>query len=156
MRWCPSPSCCPSPNADSILRATQDVQRELNSDCNLCDLNIIYNLMTTDSKSNGEDKVDLPGWVPEDWVKPGSCPGSWEQKHIGMWREAIEPEMNIRQSETYRRPTGARYLVGPSLAPMCESRYPVQFVAVDVKRTRTIVGHAFSVPKRVRLARMSE
>ena len=26
------PSWCPSPNADSILRATQDGQRELNSD----------------------------------------------------------------------------------------------------------------------------
>ena len=35
------PSWCPSPNADSILLATQDVQRELNSDCNLRDLNII-------------------------------------------------------------------------------------------------------------------
>ena len=35
------PSWCPIPNADSILRATQDVQRELNSDCNLRDLNII-------------------------------------------------------------------------------------------------------------------
>ena len=46
------PSWCPSPNADSILRATQDVQRELNSDCNLPDLNIIYNVMTTASKSN--------------------------------------------------------------------------------------------------------
>ena len=67
------PSWCPSPNADSILRATQDEQREMNSDCNLRDLNIIYNLMTTASKSNGEDKVELPGWGPEDWVKPGSC-----------------------------------------------------------------------------------
>ena len=67
------PSWCPSPNADSILRATQDVQRELNSDCNLRDLNIIYNLMTTASKSNGEVKLELPGWGPEDWVKPGSC-----------------------------------------------------------------------------------
>ena len=28
------PLLCPSPNADSILRATQDVQRELNADCN--------------------------------------------------------------------------------------------------------------------------
>ena len=28
------PSWCPSPNADSILRATQDIQRELNADCN--------------------------------------------------------------------------------------------------------------------------
>ena len=67
------PSWCPSPNADSILRATQDVQRELNADCNLHDLNIIYNVMITASRSNGEDKVELPGWGPEDWVKPGSC-----------------------------------------------------------------------------------
>ena len=218
------PSRCPSPNADSILLATQDVQRELNADCNLRDLNIIYNVMTTASKSNGEDKVELPGWGSEDWVKPGSClaeicgleghvcrrldclktlekqhkqltilfgnivmkaktetelnadchggtevnlvtalgiysmfgflesllnleqkhemvtaisvevfPGVWqtEQKHIGKWREAIEAEMNIRHSETYRRPSGARYLVGSTLAPMCKSRYPVHFVAVD-------------------------
>ena len=34
-------SWCPSPNAASILLATQDVQRELNADCNLRDLNII-------------------------------------------------------------------------------------------------------------------
>ena len=67
------PTWCPSLNADSILRATQDVQRELNSDCNLRDLNIIYNLMTTASKSNGEDKVELRGWRPDDWVELGSC-----------------------------------------------------------------------------------
>ena len=79
-----------------------------------------------------------------------------EQKHIGKRREAIEPEMNIRHGETYRRPSGARYLVGSTLAPMCKSRYPVHFVAVNVKRTRTIVDQAFSVPKCVRLARMSE
>ena len=243
------PSWCPSPNADSILRATQDVQRELNADCNLRDLNIICNVMITTSRSNGEDKVELPGWGPEDWVKPGSClaevcgleghvcggldcvktlerqhkqltilfgkvamkarteteliadchggtevnlvtalgfysmfsslesllileqrhemvtaisvevfPGvlQTEQKHIGKWREAIEAEMNIRHSETYCRPSGARYLVGSTLAPMCKSRYPVHFVAVDVKSTRTIVDQAFSVPKCVRLARMSE
>ena len=60
-------SWCPSPNADSILRATQDEQRDSR------DLNIIYNLMTTASKSNGEDKVELPGWGPEDWVNSGSC-----------------------------------------------------------------------------------
>ena len=29
--------------------------------------------MTTAFKSNGEDKVELHGWGPEDWVKPGSC-----------------------------------------------------------------------------------
>ena len=237
------PSWCPSPTADSILRATQDVQRELNSDCNLRDLNIIYNVMTTASKSNGEDKVELPGWGPEDWVKPGSClaevcglegpvcggldcvktwekqhkqltilfgnivmkakteteliadchggteanlvtalglysmfgflesllnleqkhemvtaisvevfPGvlQIEQKHIGRWREAVEAEMNFRHGETYRRPSGARYLVGSTLVPMCKSRYPVHFVAVDVRSTRTIVDQAFSVPKSIR------
>ena len=80
-----------------------------------------------------------------------------EQKYIGRWREAIEAQMNIRHSETYRRPTGARYLVGSTLAPMRKSRYPVHFVAVDVKKsTITIVDQAFSVPKCVRLARMSE
>ena len=67
------PSWCPSPNADSILLATQDVQRELNADCNLRDLSIIYNVIKSASKSNGEDKVELPGWGPEDWVKSGSC-----------------------------------------------------------------------------------
>ena len=237
-------SWCPSPNADSILRAAQDVQRELNSDCNLRDLNIIYNVMTTASKSNGADKVELPGWGPEDWVKPGSCLAevcgleghdcggldcvktlekqhkqstilfgntvmkaktetaliadchggsevnlvtalgfyimfgslesllNLEQKHemvtaisvdvfsgvlqTGRWREAIEAEMNIRHSETYRRPLGARYLAGSALGPMCKSRYPLHFVAVDVKSTRTIVDQAFSVPKCVRLSRMSE
>ena len=79
-----------------------------------------------------------------------------EQKHIGKWREAIEDEMNIRHSETNSRPSGARYLVGSTLASMCKSRYPVHFVAMDVKSTRTIVDQAFSVPKCVRLARMSE
>ena len=68
---------CPSPNADSILRATQDVQRELNSDCNLGDLSIIYNLMTTAYKSNGEDKSELPGWRQEDGVEPRYCLASF-------------------------------------------------------------------------------
>ena len=79
-----------------------------------------------------------------------------EQKHIGKWREAIDAEMNIRHSETCRRPSGARYLVGSTIAPMCKSRYPVHFVAVDVKSTRMIVDQSFSVPKCVRLTRMSE
>ena len=62
----------------------------------------------------------------------------------------------IRQSETYRRPSGARYLVGSTKAAMCNSRYPVRFVAVDVKSTRTIVDQAFSVPRCEILAKISE
>ena len=64
------PSECPSPNADSILRATQGLRRELNSDSNLRDLNINYNLMTTTSNSDRENSVELPGWGPEEWVTP--------------------------------------------------------------------------------------
>ena len=29
--------------------------------------------MTTASRSNQENSVELPGWGPEDWIKPGSC-----------------------------------------------------------------------------------
>ena len=83
-----NPSWCPSRNADSILRATQDVHRELNSDCNLRDLNFIYNLMRTASKSNGEDKVELPGWGPEDWIESGSCLAGvcdWMVPSVEVW-----------------------------------------------------------------------
>ena len=41
----------PSPNADSILQAKQDIQKELNADCHLRYFNHIYNLMTTASGS---------------------------------------------------------------------------------------------------------
>ena len=126
--------------------------------------------MTKASKSNGEDQVELPGWGPEDWVKsieqkhemittfsaeviPGVL--QTEQGYIGKWREAIETKMNIRHSETYRRPAGARCLMGSTLAPMCKSRYPVRFVELDVKSTRTIADRTFSVPKRIRLAIIS-
>ena len=72
-------SWCPSPNADSILLATQDVKRELNSDCNLRDLNIIYNVMTTASRINGEDKLELPGWGPEDWLNL-----------VAVWQKSVD------------------------------------------------------------------
>ena len=66
-----------------------------------------------------------------------------EQKHIGRWREAIETEMNIRHSETYRRPSGARYLVRSTLAPMRKSRYPVHFEMLkeDLERNVTLCLH---------------
>ena len=70
-----------------------------------------------------------------------------EHKYIGKWREAIEAEMNIRQSENYHRPSGARYLVGSTFAPMCRSRYPVHFVAVHVKSTR---GRSWIKPSQCR------
>ena len=67
------PSWCLSPNADMILRGTQDVQIELNADCNLRYLNIIKNVMTTASRSKRENSVELNGWGTEEWVKLVSC-----------------------------------------------------------------------------------
>ena len=58
--------------------------------------------------------------------------------------------------QNFCRPSGARYLVGSTLAPMGKIQYPVDFVVVGVKSTRTIVDQVFSVTKLLRLARMSE
>ena len=62
-----------------------------------------------------------------------------EQKHTGKWREAIKVEIDIRQSETYRRPSEAGCLEGSTIAQMCKNRYPLYFVPVDVKSRRTIL-----------------
>ena len=115
----------------------------------------IYSMFgSLDSLLNLEKKHEMVTAISVE-VFPGAL--QTEQKYIGKWKEAIEAEMNIRQKDAYRRrPSGARYLVGLTLAPMCRSRYPVHFVAVDVKSTRTIMDQAFSRPKCVRLARMSE
>ena len=67
------PSWCRIANADSIMRVTLDIQIKLNADCKLRDLNSICNLMTTAFGCNPGTNVELPGWGPEDWVKPGSC-----------------------------------------------------------------------------------
>ena len=62
----------------------------------------------------------------------------------------------MMKNETCRSPFGARHIVGSTMAPMCKRRYPVHFVAVDVKSMRTIVDQVFSVPKCVKIARKSE
>ena len=54
-------------------------------------------------------------------VFPGAL--QTEQK-IGGWREALENEMNLKDSEAYHRPAGSKYLVGSNSAPYCNSRYP--------------------------------
>ena len=78
-----------------------------------------------------------------------------EQK-IGGWREALENEMNLKDSEAHHRPTGSKYLVGSSSAPYCNSRYPTHMVVMDARTQQVLVDQLFSVPKCVWLARMSE
>ena len=99
---------------------------------------------SSDSLLNLEQKHKMVTTISVE-VFPGVL--QTEQKCIRKWREAIEAEMNIRHSEIYRRLWGAQFLVGSTLAPISKSSYPVHFVAVDVKSTRTIVDQAFSVPK---------
>ena len=86
-------------------------------------------------------------------VFPGAL--QTEQK-IGGWREALENEMNLKDSEAYHKPTGSKYLVGSSSAPYCSSRYPTQMVVMDARTQQVLIDQLFSVPKCVRLARMSE
>ena len=78
-------------------------------------------------------------------VFPGAL--QTEQK-IGGWREALENEMNLKDSEAYHKPTGSKYLVGSGSAPYCSSRY--------ARTQQVLIDQLFSVPKCVRLARMSE
>ena len=86
-------------------------------------------------------------------VFPGAL--QTEQK-TGGWREALENEMNLKDSEAYHRPTGSKYLVGSSSAPYCNSKYPTHMVVMDARTQQVVVDQLFSVPKCVRLARMSE
>ena len=61
-------------------------------------------------------------------------PGALQtEQEIGGWREALENEMNLKDSEAYHRPTGSKYLVGSSSAPYCKSRYTTQMVVMDAR-----------------------
>ena len=84
-------------------------------------------------------------------------PGALQtEKKIGGWREALENEMNLKDSEAYHRPTGSKYLVGSSSAPYCSSWYPTHMVVMDARTQQVLVDQLFSVPKCLRLARISE
>ena len=78
-----------------------------------------------------------------------------EQK-TGGWREALENEIKLKDKETYHRPNGSKYLVGSSSAPYCNSKYPTHMVALGARTQQVLIDQLFSVPKCVRLARMSE
>ena len=81
-------------------------------------------------------------------------PGALQTKQkIGGWREALENEMNWKDSEAYHRPTGSKCLVGSSSAPYCN---PTHMVVIDARTHQVLVDQLLSVPKWVRLARMSE
>ena len=63
-------------------------------------------------------------------VFPGAL--QTEQK-IGGWREALENEMNLKDSEAYHIPSGSKHLVVSSSAPSCNTKYPTHMVVMDAR-----------------------
>ena len=86
-----------------------------------------------------------------------SWPGALQttQKHIRGWRIGLEAEMGFPVSEAYGLPVNAKSLVGSVMANLCGSHYPLHNAMVEVSSQRVLVDKAFSVPKCVRLARIS-
>ena len=77
------------------------------------------------------------------------------QKHIKSWKVGLEAEMGFSMSEAYGLPLNAKSLVGSVMANLCGSHYPLRMAMVEASSQRVIIAKAFSVPKCVRLARMS-
>ena len=77
------------------------------------------------------------------------------QKHIKSWKVGLEAEMGFPMSEAYGLPLNAKSLVGSVMANLCGSHYPLHMAMVEVSSQRVLIDKAFSVPKCVRLARMS-
>ena len=86
-----------------------------------------------------------------------SWPGALQtiQKHIRGWKIGLEAELGFAVSEAYGLPVNAKSLVGSLMANLCGSHYPLHMAMVEVSSQRILVDKAFSVPKCVRLARMS-
>ena len=86
-----------------------------------------------------------------------SWPGALQttQKHIRGWRIGLEVEMDFPVSEAYGLPVNAKSLSGSVIANLCGSHYTLHMAMVEVSSQMILVDKAFSVPKCVRLARMS-
>ena len=86
-----------------------------------------------------------------------SWPGAMQttQKHIRGRKIGLEAEMGFPVSEAYGLPVNAMSLVVSVMANLCGSHYPLHMAMVEVSSQRILVEKAFSVPKCVRLARMS-
>ena len=77
------------------------------------------------------------------------------QKHIGGWEIGLEAEMGFPVSGAYSLPVNAKSLVRSVVANLCGSHDPLHTWIVEVSSQRILIDKAFSIPKCVRLARMS-
>ena len=73
------------------------------------------------------------------------------QKHVRSWKVGLRAEKGSPMSETYCLPLN----VGSVVANLCGSHYPLHLAMMEVPSQRVLIDKAFSVPKCVRLARMS-
>ena len=58
-------------------------------------------------------------------------------------------------SKAYSLPVNAKSLVGSVMANLCGNHYPLHMAMVEVYSQGILIDKAFSVPKCLRLARMS-
>ena len=141
------------------LSMSDKSEMELIADCHgVAEVNLItaYGFCGTTSSIESLERLERAhGLVTSLSVEvfPGAL--QMEQK-TGGWREALENEMNLKDSEAYHRPTGSKYLVGSSSAPYCNCKNPTLMVMMDARTQQVLVDQLFSVPKCVRWARMSE
>ena len=63
--------------------------------------------------------------------------------------------MGFPISEAYSLPLNAKSLVGSVMANLCGSHYPLHMAMVEVSSQRVLIDKNFSVPKCVRVARIS-
>ena len=77
------------------------------------------------------------------------------QKHIRGLKIGLEAEMGFPMSEAYSLPMIAKSLVGSIMVNLCGSHYPLHMAMVEASSQRVLIDEAFSIPKCVRLARMS-
>ena len=64
--------------------------------------------------------------------------------------------MNLKESEGLDSPTGSTYSAGTSSARYCNSKYIQHMVVLDARTQQVLIDQLFSVPRGVRLARISE
>ena len=77
------------------------------------------------------------------------------QKYIRGWNVGLEAEMAFPVSEAYSLPINAKSLVRSVMANLCGSHYSLNMAMLEASSQRVLIYEAFSVPKCVRLARMS-
>ena len=70
-------------------------------------------------------------------------------------KDCLEAVMGFPVSEAYSLPMNAKSLVGSVMANLCGSHCPLHMAMVGASSQRKTIDKAFSIPKCVRLARMS-